>query len=122
MGSHFTDEMKALQGSDVLSAVSTALATIVNRGKARVGDKTMVDALSPFVESLRHNLGLGQDLFDAWAQAAADAVAAAEATSALTPKIGRARPLAEKSIGTPDAGATSLAIVLVAVGKELSKN
>jgi dihydroxyacetone kinase len=122
MGSHFTDEMKALQSSDVLSAVSTALAAIVNLGKARVGDKTMVDALSPFVDSLRHNLGLGQDLFDAWALAAADAVAAAEATSALTPKIGRARPLAEKSIGTPDAGATSLAIVLVAVGKELNQN
>jgi dihydroxyacetone kinase len=98
------------------------LAAIVNLGKARVGDKTMVDALSPFVDSLRHNLGLGQDLFVAWALAAADAVAAAEATSALTPKIGRARPLAEKSIGTPDAGATSLAIVLVAVGKELNQN
>ncbi|WP_329812732.1 DAK2 domain-containing protein, partial [Streptomyces sp. GSL17-113] len=40
---------------------------------------------------------------------------AAEATAELRPRLGRARPLAERSIGTPDPGATSLAMVLGAV-------
>jgi len=122
MGHHFSDDMKHLNDSDVLDAVSAALATIVNLGKARLGDKTMVDALSPFVDGLRHNLGLGQDLAGAWSLAADIALEAAEATAALAPKIGRARPLAERSIGTPDAGATSMAIALVAVGKNLNQN
>ncbi|WP_007025549.1 DAK2 domain-containing protein, partial [Saccharomonospora iraqiensis] len=41
---------------------------------------------------------------------------AAEATAGLTPQTGRARPLAERSLGTPDPGATSLALVLDQIG------
>ena len=44
---------------------------------------------------------------------------AAQATAQLPPKIGRARPLAEKSYGTPDAGAVSLALALRAVSNAL---
>ncbi|WP_323130870.1 DAK2 domain-containing protein, partial [Sinorhizobium medicae] len=43
------------------------------------------------------------------------------ATSALTPKLGRARPLAEKSIGHPDAGAVSLALVARVAGAFLKE-
>ncbi|WP_157596989.1 DAK2 domain-containing protein, partial [Saccharomonospora saliphila] len=39
----------------------------------------------------------------------------------LRPKTGRARPLAERSVGTPDAGATSLALVVTAVGQLLAR-
>jgi dihydroxyacetone kinase len=39
----------------------------------------------------------------------------------LVPKVGRARPLAEKSVGTPDPGAVSLAMCLVAVGEVLKE-
>ncbi|WP_157601643.1 DAK2 domain-containing protein, partial [Saccharomonospora halophila] len=45
---------------------------------------------------------------------------AAEATAGLTPRTGRARPLAERSLGTPDPGATSLALVLDRVGEILA--
>ncbi|WP_154663665.1 DAK2 domain-containing protein, partial [Saccharomonospora iraqiensis] len=45
---------------------------------------------------------------------------AAEATAELTPRTGRARPLAERSLGTPDPGATSLGLVLDRVGKILA--
>ncbi|WP_146009053.1 DAK2 domain-containing protein, partial [Zhihengliuella halotolerans] len=48
----------------------------------------------------------------AWSAAAAAATAAAEATASLRPALGRARPLAEKSVGTPDAGATSLSLIV----------
>ena len=48
------------------------------------------------------------------------ASSAAEATAALTPKIGRARPLAERSIGTPDPGAISLGLIVTAIGDVLA--
>jgi dihydroxyacetone kinase len=52
----------------------------------------------------------------AWQDAAREAAAAAEATADLLPLKGRARPLAEKSLGTADPGATSLAMVFAVVG------
>ncbi|HEY1157976.1 MAG TPA: DAK2 domain-containing protein, partial [Arthrobacter sp.] len=45
-----------------------------------------------------------------------EAATAAEATADLLPLTGRARPLAEKSLGTPDPGATSLAMVFAVMG------
>ncbi|MFJ4267493.1 dihydroxyacetone kinase family protein [Paenarthrobacter nicotinovorans] len=85
-------------------------------GKAEIGDKTMMDALLPFVSSLEKGVAAGTPLEHAWAAAAADATTAAASTADLRPLKGRARPLAEKSIGTPDPGATSLAMVFAAVG------
>ncbi|MDR7385790.1 dihydroxyacetone kinase family protein [Promicromonospora iranensis] len=94
------------------AAARAALDTVVRLGRAKVGDKTMVDALVPYVERLESADATGLPLAEALAAAAADAMAAARATSALRPALGRARPLAERSLGHPDAGATSLALVL----------
>jgi len=88
-----------------------ALDGVTRLGRARPGDKTLVDALVPFVEALEREAEAGKSLPQAWLLAAEAAKSAADATSALTPKLGRARPLAEKSIGHPDAGAISLALV-----------
>jgi dihydroxyacetone kinase len=93
-------------------AARAALDTVVRLGRAKVGDKTMVDALVPYVERLEAAARAGLTLAEALAVAAEDAMAAARATSALRPALGRARPLAERSLGHPDAGATSLALVL----------
>jgi len=87
-----------------------ALAAIVRLGRGRVGDKTLVDALDPFVTTLAAEVDRGQPLASAWAAAAAAATRAAEATAPLTPKLGRARPHAARSVGHPDAGAVSLAL------------
>ena len=73
-------------------------------GKAEVGDKTMVDALVPFTETFRRLAAEGAAADAGWAEAAREAAAAAQATAALRPLKGRARPLAEKSVGTPDPG------------------
>ncbi|OFI37225.1 D-erythrulose kinase [Arthrobacter sp. SW1] len=103
--------------AEVLSGAVRAFADrITGLGKAEIGDKTMVDALLPFVSSFSASVGSGTPVQDAWASAADAAAEAAAATSALRPLKGRARPLAEKSIGTPDPGATSLAMVFAAVG------
>jgi dihydroxyacetone kinase len=83
---------------------------LIRLGGASPGDKTMLDALLPFVEELERRVEGGERWQDAWRSAAGVATEAARKTADLRPKVGRARPLAERSIGTPDAGATSLAM------------
>jgi len=102
------------------AAVASFAARIAELGKADVGDKTMVDALVPFVETFNRLAGEGAGAEAGWAAAAREASAAAEATAALRPLKGRARPLAEKSVGTPDPGATSLAMVFAVLGPHLT--
>lgn len=96
-----------------------ALDSVTTLGRAKPGDKTLVDAFVPFVETLESEFASGKTLADAWNKAAETAKVAADATAPLAPKLGRARPLAEKSIGHPDAGAISLALVAETIGKKL---
>ncbi|AFL50167.1 dihydroxyacetone kinase [Sinorhizobium fredii] len=111
----FSDDEK-VSDTAVVEGARLALDGITRLGRAQVGDKTLVDALVPFVETLERVVAAGKPLIDAWKAAAKAAQDAAEATSSLTPKLGRARPLAEKSIGHPDAGAISLALVARVAG------
>jgi dihydroxyacetone kinase len=90
---------------------------LIRLGGAAPGDKTMLDALLPFVEELERRTGDGEEWQDAWRVAADVATAAALATAEMRPKVGRARPLAERSVGTVDAGATSLAMCAQTVGE-----
>lgn len=83
---------------------------LVRLGGAAPGDKTMLDALLPFVDDLQRRVADGEPWQQAWGAAADVATDAAKATAELRPKVGRARPLAERSVGTVDAGATSLAM------------
>jgi len=87
--------------------------------KAELGDKTMLDALFPFVDTLVGQVDGGAPLAEAWRSAADACSTAAEATASLVPKIGRARPLAERSVGTPDPGAVSLGLIVTAIGDVL---
>lgn len=103
-----------------VGAVVAAADAITSLGKAELGDKTMVDALTPFVDALRANTR-DADLATAWGRAAVVAEDAAAATAQLSPKLGRARPLAERSVGHPDAGATSLALIVTAIGHKLNE-
>ena len=104
----------------VADGVSDARAQIMAVGKAELGDKTLVDALVPFSETLSAHVAQRMSLVDAWAAAAAAATEAAEATAPLSPRRGRARPLAHKSIGTPDPGAVSLALITRRIGAALA--
>jgi len=105
---------------ELAAAVNAFAARITELGKADLGDKTMVDALFPFAETLRKLVAEGAEAPDAWAAAALVAVKAAEATASLRPLKGRARPLAEKSVGTADPGATSLAMIFTVMGPHLA--
>lgn len=118
-GERLGDELRP-HSADVASAVDAARDAIQSYGKAAVGDKTMVDALVPFADGLTARIAAGEALATAWTAAAVDATAAAEATSALLPRVGRARPHMEKSLGTPDPGAISLARAMTVAGRVLA--
>jgi dihydroxyacetone kinase len=105
----------------LVNAVREGADALQRVGKARLGDKTMLDSLLPFVASFESAAANGMSLAEAWLVASLDAQAAAAATASLVPRVGRARPLAARSIGTPDAGATSMAIILAAVGHILDE-
>lgn len=102
-------------------ALELATETLVNKSKAKLGDKTMLDTLLPFIDSLDEQLGDGKNMGEAWKFASEIAQKSADATAALSPKIGRARPLAERSIGTPDPGAISMALIIKVVGEVIAK-
>ena len=106
--------------SHVATGVDAAVRAVMDVGGAAVGDKTMVDALVPFRDELVRRVGAGEDLAVAWTAAAEAATRAAAATADLLPRAGRARPHAERSLGSPDAGAHSFALVATAVGRILS--
>ncbi len=106
----------------ISDGLTAALRNIQAVGKAKLGDKTLVDVLAPASDALHEAAADGQGLGAAMAHTARVAEDAAQATAQLTPKIGRARPLAEKSYGTPDAGAVSLALALRAVSNALIGN
>src|SRR5262249_51015689 len=102
--------------ADLDEGIQARIADLQRVGKAKLGDKTMLDALIPFAEHFANQLQAGQSCAAAWHSASGVATQAAADTAALTPKVGRARPLAERSVGTPDAGATSMALCLAVTG------
>jgi dihydroxyacetone kinase len=108
--------------ANVASGVTGAKDAIMSFGKAEVGDKTMVDALVPFSDTLAAEISGGADLATAWQRAADATTAAATATADLLPRMGRARPHAEKSLGTPDAGAYSLGLIVQSIAVVLASH
>lgn len=120
IGARLGDASDGVSAADVAAAISEGTDALMALGKAKPGDKTMVDALVPFVERLTTQVADGLPLVDAWRTAADASRVAAEATADLRPQLGRARPLAERSIGTPDAGATSLALIAGVVADVLA--
>jgi dihydroxyacetone kinase len=106
--------------ADVAAGIKDAADGIMAFGKAQLGDKTMVDALVPFSEVLGREVASGAALTSAWATAADAATLAAASTSELLPRIGRARPHAEKSLGTPDAGAHSFGLIVQSIAAAIA--
>ncbi|ODR25188.1 dihydroxyacetone kinase family protein [Mycolicibacterium porcinum] len=97
---------------EVTAALRAGHNALTSLGGAQPGDKTMLDALAPFVSALSSAVESGIDWCTAWLAATEVAEKAAADTAELRPRVGRARPLAERSVGTPDAGAISLAMCI----------
>jgi dihydroxyacetone kinase len=97
--------------ADAAAAVDALRDAIITLGKAEAGDKTMVDALLPFADVFNRAIDDGGGVARSLRTAADAAAQAAEATASLSPKKGRARPLAEKSLGHPNPGAVSFGLI-----------
>ena len=104
----------------IIDAVVRATSVVTEFGKAKLGDKTLVDVLVPFADSLKSTTST--TLVEAWKASNNVAQAAARSTADLLPKIGRARPHAEKSLGHQDPGATSLAMIIEVVSDYLENS
>lgn len=101
-----------LSGEDWAAALATGLAGVQRRGKAELGDKTMIDALAPAVEALRSALADGAAADEAVRRSAQAARDGMTATIPLVARKGRASYLGERSADHQDPGATSSWLLL----------
>ncbi len=104
-----------IDGTAVAAALIAARDGVIARGKAEVGDKTMVDALSPAADAAAGAARNGADVAGVLAAASAAAATGAEATKPLQARKGRASYLGERSIGHVDPGAQSTAYLLASL-------
>jgi dihydroxyacetone kinase-like protein len=100
--------------TDWTDALEAALNGVVMRGKAELGDKTMVDALTPAIAVLKQSLPDGQQINKALELSAEAARQGMEGTIPLVARKGRASYLGERSAGHQDPGATSSFLILKA--------
>ncbi len=117
-GTKLSDDAE-LTADAVAKGAQAGLDAVMRLGGAKVGDKTLVDSFVPFAATLNEEVGKGKKLAEAWATAAETATKAAEATAQLTPKLGRAKSHTQRSLGHPDAGAISLALIARVVAEAI---
>lgn len=101
-----------LSAADWAEALEAALNGVIMRGKAELGDKTMVDALTPAVNALKQAVQENRSITEALNESAEAARQGMEATIPLVARKGRASYLGERSAGHQDPGATSSYMML----------
>lgn len=123
-GSLFLGGAKPLKGRTVFDAccladlLESGLRAVQERGKAGVGDKTIVDALKPAAERARE---VETDSLDnALAEVALAAGRGLESTRNLQARFGKARPLGDRAVGHLDPGALSFTLMLRHLSRLLS--
>ena len=94
------------------AALAAAVTGVQSRGKAELGDKTMIDALVPGRDAFVAAVGEGAPFDEALRRAAAAAEEGMKATTPLVARKGRASYLGERSAGHQDPGATSSYLLL----------
>ncbi|MCJ1708185.1 dihydroxyacetone kinase subunit DhaL [Microbacterium sp. VKM Ac-2923] len=109
-----------LDAASLGAALRAGVHGVIARGKAELGDKTMIDALAPAVDAWDAAVGAGAAPVEA-ARAAAEAAARGrDATEPLVARKGRASYLGERSAGHLDPGATSATLLLEALRDTLA--
>ena len=100
-----------LAPADVVALFQAGVDGIQQRGKAALGDKTMLDALLPAVDAMRGALEAGNDLPEILERGAAAAEAGVQATKTMQARKGRGSYLGERSVGHQDPGATAASLL-----------
>ena len=101
-----------ISAPDLCAMLQAAAQGISKRGKAKVGDKTILDALVPATEAACQAVERDASLREVVEQAVAAAKIGAEKTKGMLPRIGRARWLGEKTKDVQDPGATFVHLFL----------
>lgn len=108
---------QAPRSAELVGAATAFADSVQQLGRVSIGDKTMFDAIEPAAAAYREAIAVGESAGGAVQRAAVRAHEAAQATTELLPRVGRARPLAERSLGHPDPGALSFALILHSVAE-----
>jgi phosphoenolpyruvate---glycerone phosphotransferase subunit DhaL len=119
-GGRVLGDQPTFDAQQLVEVLAAALASVKDLGTAAIGDKTMVDALEPAVDTLRARVADGASVSEALADAAAAAESGMRATIPLQARKGRASYLGERSVGHQDPGATSTALIMRALQKAVS--
>ena len=110
-----------LTDEDMVALLQAFVDGVVQRGKANLGDKTMLDALSPASDAFKQAVDKGAKMQEALQQAVAAAQEGMKNTIPLVAKKGRASYLGDRSIGHQDPGATSTYLMLKSLLAALEK-
>ncbi len=109
-----------LDKEDILKIFDEAIKGIVIRGKAKQGEKTMLDALIPAYEELKESFENGSSLSEAFKNACIAAHEGVEYTKTIRATKGRASYLGDRSIGHQDPGATSSYLMIKTISDTLN--
>ncbi|MDP4092920.1 MAG: dihydroxyacetone kinase subunit DhaL [Bacillota bacterium] len=99
--------------------IEAALNGISTLGKAKVGDKTLIDTLVPAVEAYNKALAEGKDFSGALIEMKAAAEKGKDSTKDMVAKIGRASRLGERSRGVLDAGSISCYLIIASISDSI---
>jgi phosphoenolpyruvate---glycerone phosphotransferase subunit DhaL len=110
-------EKSELAPADVVALFEVGVDGLQQRGKAALGDKTMMDAWLPAVDAMRGALEAGSGLTEILDRGAAAAEAGVHATMSMSARKGRASYLGERSVGHADPGATATHLMLKAAAE-----
>ena len=123
-GTAFLNASKSVAGkteldlNDFQVMLESALDGVKSRGKATVGEKTMVDAIEPALDALKKAIEEGSSTREAMDKAVAAAQEGVDYTKTIIAKKGRASYLGERSIGHIDPGAMSSLVILKAIAEK----
>lgn len=112
-------EIGAAEFQALLASMETAL---VAAGKAKPGDKTILDAVHAANQAVAASAEPGQGLLDMLSRASLAAQTAAQDTARMRARIGRASRLGDRALGHPDPGAVSFSIIMSAMSEWLKES
>jgi len=124
-GTLFRNGGKALDGKETLNSeglksfLNAANEGVKSRGGASPGDKTMIDALEPAAQKASENISL--PLYELISLVSQAADKGKEESKDMIATMGRAKTLGERSLGHPDAGACSVAIILKSMSEFINQ-
>lgn len=115
------ENLEEITVEDLANMLAAGLEGLQGIVDAKVGDKTLVDTLSPAVDSLKNSAKSGDSLKDSVKKMKEAAEKGKESTKDMVAKFGRSSRLGERSRGVLDAGATSCCIILQAMADGISE-